>query len=181
MTKLKSREHTQKIALILGALRAHELCPSAAPVERGIVTRSNIIAAVCKSVVEHRAELYLPVADYARIRSRAAQIFGGKIVHDLILEFGSEVEHPMLYPDSPRHSLRVLYVAVRAVAGLQAQSNAHGVVSALLEQSRRNGAVNSAAHSYKHALHLCAPLRHFKRLYHIPPNYAKRQKPCLPK
>ena len=52
----------------------------AAFVERGIVSRRDIIAAVFEGELEHRAELYLSVADDAGVRSRSAQIFGDKIV-----------------------------------------------------------------------------------------------------
>ncbi len=50
---------------------------------------------------------------------------------------------------------------ISTVAGLQAQGNAHDIIPALFEQSRGNGAVNSAAHAYKYALQAFAPFRFF--------------------
>ena len=131
----------------------------AAFVERGIVPCRDIIAAVFEGELEHRAELYLSVADDTGVRSRSAQIFGGKIVHDLFFELAAQVEYAVLYFKSLRHIFRVLNVAVRAVAGLQAQCYTHDIISALFEQSRGNGAVNSAAHPYKYALQAFAPFR----------------------
>ena len=90
----------------------------AAFVERGIVPRRDIIAAVFEGELEHRAELYLSVADDAGVRSRSAQIFGGKIVHDFFFELAAQIEYAVLYFKSLRHIFRVLNVAVRAVAGL---------------------------------------------------------------
>jgi hypothetical protein len=116
--ELKFREHAEKIALIFRAVRAQELCVFAAFVERGIVSRRDIIAAVFEGELEHRAELYLSVADDAGVRGRSAQIFGGKIVHDLFFELAAQVEYAVLHFKSLRHIFRVLNVAVRAVAGL---------------------------------------------------------------
>ena len=82
------------------------------------MSRRDIIAAVFEGELEHRAELYLSVADDAGVRSRSAQIFGGKIVHDFFSELAAQVEYAVLYFKSLRHIFRVLNVAVRAVAGL---------------------------------------------------------------
>ena len=180
--KLVLRQHIEEITLVLAAVQSPLQQPAAAffiICNLSVVAGGKAIAAHLPHLVQQRAEFDGAVADDAGVGGSARLVFRNEIAHHVFKKRGGEIIHVKGELQPPRHGTGVLGILAAAIVRrlCKAQIHAGELISLLLQQQCRHGAVHSAAHSYKHMAHTFPPCKKAAVPQWMTPLYHSRRFP----
>ena len=159
MRQLILRERIEHIALILCRGRTvQQPAPARFIGNAGVMTSSNVIHSHGKRLLQHGFKFNSAVAFDAGIRCAAALVLFRKGIDHIMRKSIRKIHHIMRNPQPAAHTPCVLHIVQRAASsggtflhpfvGTQLHGDADHLITLLLQQQGRNGAVHSAAHAH---------------------------------
>ena len=121
----------------------------------------NIIRADFLTSPQKRLPLYITVACNAGIRRPPAQIFRGKIIHDVRFKLPLKIHHIVRDPETLRHPARIIdraqatassvFLLLKRILALPyLHRDPNHFISLFFQQICRNRGIHAARHTYYH-------------------------------
>ena len=177
MGQLVLGQHIQEIGLVLGTVRRPLQQPAAAGrilFDAGVMSGGHAVAPQGPDPLEQRPEFHIPVAHRAGVRSSARLVLVHEIPDDGIPKHLGKIKHIEGESQPAGHQGGILGVG-QGTAGLfpalaqvlvveHSEVHAGKLITLLLKQNRRHGAVYAAAHRHTHP-HFSSPFLFYMVYY----------------